>query len=279
MEYCILIRDPNDEYGEKAAMTELKVPFIEQRSVIDELEQRTTIIGRYSVLPYYKELEIDVNNVNNCELINTHTQFKYVADIQNWYQDLIGLTPKTWFTLQEYLADTYEGPVVLKGATNSRRDKWLTHMFANNKAEARDVYFRLMDDSLISQQNIYIRKYEPLIKLIDGITGMPIPNEWRIFICYGKMVSCSYYWGTYLEDIEEAKIRYDIPLFETIKKFVDKIGDKSNFYSLDIAQKENGEWIVIELNEGQMSGLNGISPSRFYKTLVKILDNHEIHRT
>ena len=91
--YAFLIRDFNDDYGEKKAMTALGIPFIEYRSLIDELEQRTTIIGRYSVLPFYKELEIDVLNVNNCELINSYEQFKYCADLQNWYQDLSDLTP------------------------------------------------------------------------------------------------------------------------------------------------------------------------------------------
>jgi hypothetical protein len=277
--YCFLIRDPNDEYGEKTAMSELKIPFIESRSQeLPVSDIGLVMIGRYSVLPYYRELEKDLleRSCGEIKLINSHQQFKYVADLQNWYQDLSKFTPKTWFTLQEYLADIYEGPVILKGETNSRRDKWLTHMFALNKDEAREVYCRLMDDGLISQQKIYIRKYEPLKKLIDGVNGMPIPNEWRIFICYGKMISCSYYWGTYLEDIEEKGIKYDIPLFETIEKFVKKIGDKSNFYSLDIAQKENGEWIVIELNEGQQSGLNGINPLKFYTALKKILDTEKV---
>ena len=149
-------------------------------------------------------------------------------------------------------------------------------MFANNKDEARQVYCNLLNDGLISQQKIYIRKYEPLKKLLDGvIPGMPIPNEWRIFVCYGQVVSCSYYWGTYLEDIIEKKLQVDCPFAIDVKRIINRIGDKSNFYSFDMAQKEDGEWTLIEINEGQQSGLNGLGPIEFYKNLKQILDNRQ----
>lgn len=266
-EFCVLIRDPNDDCGEKEAMKKLDIPFIEHRSEATELADRTIIIGRYSVLPYYKELETDIANTNNCNLINSYHQFRYIADLGNWYQDFIGLTPKTWFTLQEYLADFWEGPVVLKGETNSRRDKWSTHMFANNKDEAREVYCRLLDDSLISQQKIYIRQYEPLVKLIDGVNGMPIPNEWRIFVCFGKMICADYYWGTYREDIEEKGIKPKSPPMEFIQAIIAKVGNSSNFYCVDLAETAKGDWTIVEFNEGQMSGLNGTSPMLFYTNL------------
>lgn len=283
--YTILIRDPDDEYGEKEAMREVGVKYAESRSrlalpddvyrqIIIKAKKKPLVIGRYSVLPFYKELEDDVK-FNGYDLINTYSQFKYIADMQNWYQDLKEFTPYTWFSMQEYLADTYEGPVVLKGETNSRRDKWKTHMFANNKDEAREVNGRLLDDGLISQQQIYIRKYEPLVKLIDGVNGMPIPNEWRFFILYGQVIADGFYWSTYAEDIAEkmgvnGTIEAPFPGF--IRNIVEKIGDKSNFYTIDIAQGQNGLWHVIELNEGQMSGLNGIDRKRFYSNMRKVLD-------
>lgn len=275
--YVVLIRDPDDEYGEKKAMKEVNIPFVEARSrlILSDSEyyrlRRPVVIGRYSVLPFYKELEDDVK-CNGFHLVNTYSQFKYVADMQNWYQDLKEFTPYTWFSMQEYLADTYEGPVVLKGETNSRRDKWLTHMFANNKDEAKEVNGRLLDDGLISQQQIYIRKYEPLVKLIDGVNGMPIPNEWRFFVLYGQVISDGFYWSTYAEDISEKNITIEAPSSEFIKNIVEKIGDKSNFYTIDIAQGQNGLWHVIELNEGQMSGLNSIDRKTFYTKMKKVLD-------
>jgi hypothetical protein len=270
MKYSILIRDPNDEYGEIAAMQKLNIPFKEYRT---QIEENSLVIGRYSVLPFYKELEEDLATKKS-RLINSFEQFKYCSDLSNWYQDFskLNFTPKTWFTLEEYLRDSYEGPVVLKGETNSRRDKWFSHMFANNKKEAREVYCRLLDDGLISQQKIYIRKYEPLKKLADGVTGMPIPNEWRIFVLYGQIISCDFYWSTYLEDIYDLNVQEPSPppdLF--IADMTYFVGGNSNFYSIDVAEKEDGSWTVIELNEGQMSGLNGLDREFFYSKLKEIL--------
>lgn len=275
--YCILIRDPNDEYGEKAAMQELGIRYIENRAEAAQLfdAYKTTIIGRYSVLPYYKELEEDLKCLGTQGLINSHEQYRYCSDLGNWYKDFapLNLTPQTWFSLAEYLSDIYEGPVILKGETNSRRDKWFTHMFALNKNEAREVYCKLLDDGLIGQQQIYIRKYEPLKKLIDGVNGMPIPNEWRIFVLYGEVIGCEFYWSTYLDDIKELGITPEPPYTIDVKRIRNLVGDNSNFYTADIAQKEDGEWTLIEINEGQMSGLNGIDRKEFYTNMKKILDS------
>jgi hypothetical protein len=276
-DFQILIRDPDDEYGEKKAMTELGIEFVENRSRLHPGKNAATqlVIGRYSVLPFYKELEDDIKYHGGFKLINNYSQFRYCSDLGNWYETFgaADLTPQTWTTLQAYLSSFWEGPVVLKGETNSRRDKWLTHMFANNKEEAREVYWRLQDDSLISQQNVYIRRYEPLKKLIDGVNKMPIPNEWRVFVCYGEIVTSSYYWGTYIEDIRELGIEPEAPPANFLKSAIARVGLSSNFYTLDVAQKANGEWTIIELNEGQMSGLNGIEPIEFYTNLKKILDS------
>lgn len=265
--YCILIRDAENLYGEKEIMRELGIPFVEYRS---EVPEDSLVIGRYSVIPFYQELEKDLQSKNS-HLINTYNQFRFCADLGNWYQALEEFTPKTWFSLQDYLASSYEGPVVLKGETNSRRDKWKTHMFAENKEQAREVYFRLTDDGLVGQQKIYIRKYEKLKKLIDGVNGMPIPNEWRVFYLYSQPITCHYYWSSYLEDIRELGIEPERPPIEAIKRVRYRVHQNSNFYSADLAQREDGSWMVVELNEGQMSGLNSCPPLEFYRSIKEII--------
>jgi hypothetical protein len=39
------------------------------------------------------------------------------------------------------------------------------------------------------------------------------------------------------------------------------------FYTIDIAKDSIGNWIVIELNDGQMSGLSEVDMEMFYKGL------------
>ena len=52
------------------------------------------VIGRYSVLPYYNELEEDLA-YNGSYLINSYEQHKWIADFQ-WYEVLKDFTPETW---------------------------------------------------------------------------------------------------------------------------------------------------------------------------------------
>lgn len=41
---------------------------------------------------------------------------------------------------------------------------------------------------------------------------------------------------------------------------------KSNFVTVDIARKDDGELIIIELGDGQVSGLQQIDVKEFYKS-------------
>ncbi len=227
------------------------------------------VIPRYSSLPYYKELEDDVNLLGS-KLINSFYQHNYIADLQNYVFDLAEFTPLTWSSLED-LPD--EGPFILKGQTNSRKDCWKTHMFAENKQAAYEVYNNLQKDSLIGQQHIYIRKFVPLKKYMDNVVGMPITNEFRIFVCFGQIISKGYYHSSHLEELSIKPDPESIPN-EFLQKVISKIGNKSNFYTVDVAETAEGEWIVIEMNCGSMSGLSDNNPQILYKNLAVQCDKY-----
>lgn len=226
------------------------------------------VVGRYSVLPFYKELEQDLA-ANGSKLVNSHFEHAYVADLGNWVSDLEDMTPKTWRRLEDVPEGA--GPFVLKGATNSRKFNWNTHMFAENKRAAMDVYCRLMDDGLTCGQHIYVRQYVPLRKLMDGFQGMPVTEEYRFFVFGNCVLSGGYYWSNYAEDIPGGvPDPSEVPkLF--LQKVVDRIQSRIKFYVIDIARTQSGEWIVIELNDGQMSGLSDNSSDTLYSNLKQEL--------
>lgn len=95
-----------------------------------DIQPNDLVIGRYSVLPYYQELERDVEKLG-AKLINSYKQHRYVADINNWYGDLIDFTPKTWMRPAD-VPHNEKGSFVLKGETNSKKFLWHTHMFAKD---------------------------------------------------------------------------------------------------------------------------------------------------
>jgi hypothetical protein len=118
-----------------------------------EIPEDATVIGRYSCLPFYKDLEEELESKGS-RLVNTHKQHKYIADME-WYHDLgPSLTPQTWFGMGwKNVPDTEHGYVV-KGKTNSRKFKWDTHMFAEDREALRAVLSRLYDDPLLGRPRL-----------------------------------------------------------------------------------------------------------------------------
>jgi hypothetical protein len=228
-----------------------------------DIKKDDLVIGRYSMWPYYADQEKDIEYVG-AKLINTYSQHLYVADLGNYVADLAELTPRTWSHVEDI---PESGAFVVKGETNSRKNNWLHDMYAPTKAAAIDICNRLSNDSLLSQQKLYVREYVPLVKLMDGVNGMPVTLEFRIFVAYSTIIAAGYYWHNYVDDLSTIPHWQEVPR-DLLGKVIQRVGNKSNFYVIDVAKTISGEWIVIELNEGQQSGLSAIDPAELYRNLA-----------
>lgn len=229
-----------------------------------EIPHKSLVVARYSVLPFYQDLEKELEIIQS-QFINSYRQHRYVADIGNWYSDLKDYTPKTWFEWGSVSENSY----VVKGRTNSRKFQWNRQMFCPTKKDIPRVLDSLMDDSLVRNQGFCIREYIPLRQFDIGINGLPITNEWRVFCLGEDTIAGDFYWSNYLDckpyswdDLPKEALQ----LIEDVKKIISK---RILFYVIDIAETKQGDWIVIELNDGQMSGLSAIDPQQFYKSFYK----------
>lgn len=221
------------------------------------------VIGRYSVLPFYRELTQDLK-LQNSVLVNSLMEHEYIAEF-GWYHDLEELTPKTWFTLPE--CRDHQGPLVLKGRTNSRKHLWDEKMFAPSFERAVEIYTDLLNDPLIGTQGVVIRAFAPLRTFGHQIHGLPITNEWRVFFYKDQWLAYGYYWSGNPECVsqgENAFIDEGLPLAERASKIISR---HASFFVLDVAEKEDGTWTVIEVNDGQMSGLSMVDPKELYSSL------------
>ena len=91
------------------------------------------------------------------------------------------------------------------------------------------------------------RRFEKLHFLTThSQSGMPLTKEFRLFFLKGELMAAYPYWGEgeYDEGLP------DLALFTAIGKKID-----SNFFTMDVAQKENGDWMIMELGDGQVAGL------------------------
>lgn len=235
--------------------------FETTRSRVD-LKDRL-VICRYSALPFFKELEYDLN-IQGSKLLNNYREHSYVADF-DYYFDIKDLTPKTYFE-NEILP---EGKFIVKGKTNSRKFNWKSLMFAESREEAIKISCELNQDSMIQQQGTIVREYVPLETLEYGVTGVPMANEWRFF-CLGKeILSYGFYWS--IMDAPRPVIEDEA--FLIVEKVLDRINGNINFVVVDVAKTQSGDWIVIELNDGMMSGLSENDPNVLYSRLKESLDS------
>lgn len=225
------------------------------------------VVGRYSVLPYYKELEIDLLKLNS-KLIHNYNYHKWIADFE-YYDLLKDYTFESWNDSNFYTC-SHPGPFVVKGRTNSRKHRWNNSMFAKTKKDALRVASELAADGLIGEQGIIYRKFCKLETYEVGLHGLPFSNEWRFYFYGQKMLDYGYYWSN------AKKVDYVIdPLgLEFAQKIANLIYyEKGNgFVVIDVARKENQEWILVELNDGQMAGLSENNPDSIYKNLKEELD-------
>jgi len=217
------------------------------------------VISRYSCLPYYEELESDLLNLGS-GLINSYEQHRWIANFE-WYWDLKEHTPKTWTDNDFYRAP--QGKYIVKGRTNSKKAQWNTHMYASNKKEALCVASMLLQDSFIGPQGVVYREYIPLKTFEVGINGIPFTNEHRFF--FYKTIPLT--WGYYWDCAENTSVETPNEAFDFACEVAKIVSEHVNFFALDIAETKEGEWILIEVNDGQMSGLSVCPPDCLYRAL------------
>ena len=150
MEPVLLIR--------RELMSNYEHQFASKHFVVHEsrvLCRDSLVIGRYSILPLYAELERDLALLGS-RLVNSFEQHRWTASF-DYYQALRQYTPETWDDESIYQC-RHHGPFVVKGKTKSRKWQWKTHMFAKTKGDALQLAQRLKDDAEIGEQGVVYRK-------------------------------------------------------------------------------------------------------------------------
>jgi hypothetical protein len=93
-------------------------------------------------------------------------------------------------------------------------------------------------------------------------SGMPLTQEYRIFWLDGAPAFWSPYWA-------EADYRFFEPPVDQFSDIAAAV--RSRFFTMDLAKRRDGGWMVVELGDGQVSGLPKESDAeRFYDALCKL---------
>ena len=201
-------------------------------------------------------------------LINTSEEYQRYHLLPGWYEDFKEVTAKTVWenqgTLQSALAltDGLAGPYIVKDYVKSRKHEWYDACFISDisnreNAERVITYFiERQGDNLVG--GVVLRKYESLKSIgFHEKSGMPLSEEYRVFVFAGRVLTIEGYWTA------DQKVNLTDEEMDWIGNVAKRL--KSNFVTIDIARREDGRLMIMELGDGQVSGLQQIHPQYFYR--------------
>lgn len=248
---------------------------------IKQIDKMETVIYRgWMINPIdYKKLYQDLLS-KNYKLINNPVEYQNCHYLPDSLQFIENYTPKTIFQKIEDVnsiniliekVKIFNGkPVIIKDYVKSEKHFWDTAFFVENSndtvklTETINNLINLRENDF--NEGIVIREYVELNKLSEhSKSGMPLSEEYRLFFYKNKLLCILNYWEECIYyNIEKPDTR----VFEEIAK-----GINSNFFTMDIARDKNGNFIIIELGDGQVSEVMGKENiDVFYKKLRDMKD-------
>lgn len=244
------------------------------RSVRKAFEREQGIYRGWMLTPSDYAVLYEALLEKNIELINTPQQYKFCHYLPESYETIKDFTPKTTYKklekpfdiddFKDELAVFGHHPIIVKDYVKSQKHYWTEACFIPHADDLKQVekvvskFLELQDTDL--NEGLVFREYVDLEKLTThSKSGMPLTKEFRLFVKHGKVIETFKYWDEGDYENVEAKLQH----FQNI---LPKI--QSNFFSMDIAKQNNGDWIIVELGDGQTAGLpDNADKEAFYKKL------------
>jgi hypothetical protein len=207
-------------------------------------------------------------------LINNPAMYRHCHYLPESYPIIKDYTPQSiWFPHDEFTMDAVfdslkvfgDSPIIVKDYVKSQKHYWHEACYIPDASDTKQVervvkrFIQLQGDDL--NEGLVFRKFiefEPMVQ--HSQSGMPLTKEFRVFVLDGKPVFHTKYWseGNY-QDVD-----IDLTKFANVIQAV-----QSRFFTMDIARRTDGEWMIVELGDAQVSGLPAhVNVENFYRTLL-----------
>ena len=213
-------------------------------------------------------------------LLNTPAAYRHCHYLPESYAVIKSRTPVTvWMPVSEavsidavmcLLEPFGAEPIIVKDYVKSQKHQWAEACFIPSAADKEAVervmsrFLQLQGDDL--NEGLVFREYvefEPLAT--HSKSGMPLTKEYRLFYLDGKLLLAAPYWeqGDYTDE----------PLpNESFSQVAEKV--QSRFFTMDVARRNNGEYMVVELGDAQVAGLpERVAPIAFYAAMYSRLES------
>ena len=196
----------------------------------------------------------------NVLLVATPEQYLHCHWLPNSYATISEVTPRSvWIpvpecfdmaTIMMAIKQFQAAPLILKDYVKSRKHEWKEACFIPDSSDEVSVarvvkrFLELQDDDL--QGGLVFREFLELNPVgFHPKSGMPLTQEYRLFVVNGDVISVCPYW--------DAEYAFGSPPVESFLPVLSQV--QSPFFSCDIARQMSGEWTIVELGDGQVAGL------------------------
>jgi hypothetical protein len=284
-------RRPDSQYvGEAAAADRLGIPWaavdhdaIEKGDTDRGLRhfpgQQHPVTGVYrgwmlaveQYAGFYRALED-----RGVRLVNDPAAYRHCHHLPESYPAIEGHTPRTvWLpgrgefdpdAVMDLLRPFGDAPIIVKDYVKSQKHAWAEACFipsATDREAVGRVVRRFLElqgpdlaGGLVFREFI---EFEPVGR--HPRSGMPLTLEYRLFFLDGRPLLVTPYW-------EGADYEGAGPPVERFTALA--AGVRSRFFTMDVARKRDGDWLVVELGDGQVAGLpDDADVGAFYRGLAE----------
>ena len=201
------------------------------------------------------------------QLINTPKEYAKYHLLPGWYKDFERFTPFSIWSESKNIEDALKltdglgGAFIIKDYVKSRKHEWYDACFIKDIRDKENTE-RVINNFINRQSSnleggVVLRKFESLKSIGNHKdSGMPISEEYRIFVFKGEILIADNYWN----DSGELNITEDE--YTLIESIISEI--ESSFITIDLARKTDGNLIIMEMGDGQVSGLQQMDEYEFY---------------
>lgn len=208
-------------------------------------------------------------------LINTPDAYRHCHYLPVSFAAIADLTPRTiWLAANDGVsmdavmdaASVFgDRPIIVKDYVKSRKHEWEEACYipsAADRAAVERVVRRFLElQGVDLNEGLVFREFvafEPLTT--HSKSGMPLTREFRLFFLDGEPLAAVEYW----EEGDYAGERPPVELFIEAARRV-----RSRFFTMDVAKRVDGGWMIVELGDGQVAGLpEHVDVGAFYQTLA-----------
>ncbi|MFE7461098.1 ATP-grasp domain-containing protein [Streptomyces sp. NPDC057554] len=192
----------------------------------------------------YAELE-EALSLRGCALLTGAADYRRAHELPGWYEVFAALTPySVWCEGRprdagELAAPLGPGPGIVKDYVKSRKHEWHTACYVPELTDRRqlaavvDRFVELQDAFLAG--GVVLRAFEPFVR----------GGEARVWWLDGDPVLVTAH--------PDTPDRRPAPPLDAVREAVRRLG--ARWVTTDLAVREDGVWRVVEVGDGQVSGL------------------------